>query len=123
MNILVAEDDPTLGQLLLILLDRREIPCHLVEDGLGAVSAWEGGEFDLILMDLQMPGMDGLEATRIIREREKAHLGHVPIIAMTAHTTPRDRAMCRSAGMDDYIEKPFRFSELYQMIDRYGTAA
>lgn len=119
MNVLVAEDDPILRQMMMVLLARRDIPCQLVEDGRGAISAWEEGGFDLILMDLQMPGMDGLEATRIIRERERALYGHVPIIAMTAHATPRDREMCRSAGMDDYIEKPFRFSELFQLIDKY----
>jgi len=121
MNVLVAEDDLTLRQMLTILLSRREIPCRLVEDGYGAVSAWEGGGFDLILMDIQMPGMDGLEATRIIRERENKQKRHVPIIAMTAHTRPEDKEMCRSAGMDDYIEKPFSFSELFQLIDKYGT--
>jgi len=123
MNVLVAEDDLTLRQMMTILLARREIPCRMVEDGQGAVSAWEGGGFDLILMDIQMPGMDGLEATRIIRERESEGKGHVPIIAMTAHASPQDRAMCRLAGMNDYIEKPFSFSKLFQLLDRYGTGS
>ncbi|MEZ4598703.1 MAG: response regulator [Syntrophotaleaceae bacterium] len=119
MNVLIAEDDATLRVLLMTLLARKDIPCHLVNDGRGAVMAWEGGGFDLIFMDIQMPGMDGLEATRIIRERERGIDTHVPIIALTAHASLRDRELCRSVGMDDYIEKPFKFSEFYQMLDRY----
>jgi CheY-like chemotaxis protein len=66
-----------------------------------------------------MPGMDGLEATRIIREKEGREGGHVPIVAMTAHATSADRARCRAAGMDDYLAKPFRFEEFFLLIDKY----
>lgn len=119
MNVLVAEDDAILRHLLKVLLGRRDIPFRLARNGQEAVAAWEKEKFDLILMDIQMPGMDGLEAARIIREKEKAHAARVPIVAMTAHTTLREKEMCRSAGMDGHIEKPFGFEDLFQLIDRY----
>ncbi len=120
MKILIAEDDPTMRQMIGILLSRRNIPCSLVADGQNAVDAWERESFEMILMDVQMPNVDGLEATRIIREKEHARGGHVPIIAMTAHAMPKDRDECLSAGMDDYISKPIEFNALLSLIDRYG---
>jgi two-component system, OmpR family, response regulator len=120
MKVLVAEDDLTLRQMVGIMLSTREIPCLLVEDGQGAVEAWESGDYDLILMDVQMPAMNGLEATRIIREKEKLQGGHVPIVAMTAHARAEDQEICRTAGMDDYISKPIDFDLFYALVDRYG---
>jgi CheY-like chemotaxis protein len=120
MNVLIAEDDLTLRQMMEILLSRKDIPYKVVGDGQGAVEAWESGAYDMVFMDVQMPGMDGLEATRIIREKEKDKGGHVPIIAMTAHAMTGDRDACRAAGMDDYISKPFRFDELFSLIDKYS---
>ena len=73
--------------------------------------------FDLILMDVQMPGMDGLQTTIAIREREKATGGRVPILAMTAHAMNRDRERCLEAGMDAYITKPVSPAELYRAIE------
>lgn len=120
MNVLVAEDDLNVQHVVELLMSRKEIPCKVVGDGHGAVEAWENGGYDLILMDVQMPGLSGLEATRIIRERERDKGGHVPIIAMTAHAMSEDQDVCRAAGMDDYISKPFRFEELFSIIDKYG---
>lgn len=120
MKVLVAEDDLTLRQMVAIMLSTREIPCLLVEDGQGAVEAWENGDYDLILMDVQMPAMNGLEATRIIREKEKVQGGHVPIVAMTAHARSEDQEICRRAGMDDYISKPIDFDLFYALVERYG---
>jgi CheY-like chemotaxis protein len=120
MKVLVAEDDPTIRQLLGVLLARRNVPCSLVADGQSAVEAWEKEEFKLILMDVQMPHLDGLEATRIIRKKEEARGSHIPIIAMTAHAMANDREQCIQSGMDDYISKPIDFSELLSLIDRYG---
>lgn len=120
MKVLVAEDDPTIRQLLGVLLSRRNVPCSLVADGQSAVEAWEHGEFKLILMDVQMPNMDGLEATRMIREKEESRGGHVNIIAMTAHAMAKDREECLQSGMDAYISKPIDFNELLSLISRYG---
>ena len=74
--------------------------------------------FDLILMDVQMPEMDGFEATAIIREQEKAGGKHVPIIAMTAHAMVGDRERCLAAGMDDYVSKPINTADLFAAIER-----
>lgn len=119
MKVLVVEDDPTMRHMLGTLLVRRDVACEVAENGGKAVQAWEEGCFDVIFMDVQMPGMDGLEATRIIREREKLRGGHVTIIAMTAHTMDEDKDACRDAGMDDYISKPIVFDELLSLIKRY----
>jgi len=110
-----------LRKMLEVMLSRRMVPCQLVEDGQEAVSAWESGEFDLVLMDVQMPQLDGLAATRLIRAQEKAQGGHVPIIAMTAHATSENRDLYREAGMDDYLAKPFHFEQIFQMLDKYAT--
>lgn len=119
MKVLVAEDDFTMGEILTSLLSRRDIPCRLVTDGPSVVEAWEKGEFKMILMDVQMPKLDGLEATRLIREKEKSRGGHVTIIAMTAHAMAEDRKQCLQAGMDDYISKPIDFNELLALIGKY----
>lgn len=119
MKVLVAEDNLTMREMMGILLSRRDIPCTLVEDGQEAVDVWERGDFGMILMDVQMPNVDGLEATRRIREKEKVRGGHVVIIAMTAHTMEEDREECFGSGMDDYISKPVDFDELLALMDKY----
>ena len=89
-----------------------------VNNGRKAVEAVSEG-FDLVLMDLQMPEMDGLEATRLIRRQEEERGGHVPIIAMTAHAMRQDREQCLQAGMDDYLVKPVNAEKLYALIAHY----
>lgn len=121
MKILVAEDDQVLRKMLEVVFARKTVPCQLVGDGQEAVAAWENGAFDLVLMDIQMPRLDGLAATRIIREREEQQGGHVPIIAMTAHATTENRDLYRQAGMDDYIAKPFRVEQFLLLLDKYVT--
>ncbi|UFS69305.1 response regulator [Geomonas sp. RF6] len=120
MRILIAEDDAVLGHMIATLLSRREIPFRVVKDGEGAVAAWKEGGFDIILMDLQMPHVDGIDATKLIREEEAARGGHVTIIAMTAHALEKDREECLRAGMDDYVTKPIDFDEFIALLERHG---
>jgi two-component system, sensor histidine kinase and response regulator len=90
-------------------------------DGKQAVEMFQRESFDLVLMDVQMPEMDGFEATVAIRAAE-GRGRHVPIIAMTAHAMKGDRELCLEAGMDDYLAKPIRASELYKIIAAYAPA-
>jgi two-component system sensor histidine kinase/response regulator len=89
----------------------------LVGDGRAALDALERESFDAILMDVQMPEMDGLEATAAIRNKEKYTGAHIPIIAMTAHALKGDQDRCLEAGMDAYVSKPIRTTELFKIID------
>jgi CheY-like chemotaxis protein len=82
-----------------------------------ALAALSADSFDLVLMDVQMPKMNGLEAAAAIREKEKETGSHIPIIAMTAHAMKEDRRRCLEAGMDDYIPKPFEFKQLFEVIE------
>jgi two-component system, sensor histidine kinase and response regulator len=106
LRILVAEDNPVNQDLAMHLLQRRGHSVILAENGRQAISAAERHKFDLVLMDVQMPEMGGLEATQAIREKEKTTGGHLPIIAMTAHAMQGDRQKCLDAGMDGYLSKP-----------------
>jgi CheY-like chemotaxis protein len=117
LSILLAEDNPTNQKLVVTLLEHRRHAVVVVRDGRDAVRRAAEQAFDLILMDVQMPEMSGLEATAAIREREKASRGHVPIIAMTAHAMTGDRERCLEAGMDAYVSKPLRPQELFAAID------
>lgn len=116
LRILLAEDHPINQRLLLGLLERQGHRVTLAADGEQAVAATDREEFDLILMDVQMPGMGGLEATTLIREREKGTGRHVPVVAMTANALEGDRERCLDAGMDDYLSKPIKTGELYEKI-------
>jgi len=120
LRILVAEDNPVNQLLATRLLEKRNHQLVVVGNGLEALGALERHReegFDLILMDVQMPEMNGFEATRIIREREREQGGHIPIIAMTAHAMKGDRDRCVAAGMDGYVSKPIQVQELYAVID------
>jgi CheY-like chemotaxis protein len=90
-------------------------------NGRKAVEAAAGATFDLIFMDVQMPEMDGLEATRRIREAEQATGRHTPIAAMTAHAMAGDRERCLAAGMDDYLSKPLKKAEVLALLERIAT--
>jgi len=114
--ILVAEDHPVNRRLAVLILERQGHRVTSVQNGREALAALERHSFDLILMDIQMPEMDGLEATLLIREREKGTGRHVPILAMTAHAMKGDREKCLAAGMDDYVTKPIRPAELFAAI-------
>ena len=106
LRVLVAEDNPVNQELVVHLLERRGHSATVAEDGKQVLSAIEKHKFDMVLMDVQMPEMGGIEATRAIREREKSSGGHLPIIAMTAHAMSGDREKCLDAGMDNYVAKP-----------------
>jgi len=116
LQILAAEDNRVNQRLLARLLEKEGHQVTLVEDGEAAVAASAETDFDLILMDVQMPAMDGLDATRYIRGREQGTGKHVPIIALTAHAMKGDRERCLEAGMDAYVAKPVQKQELLQII-------
>jgi two-component system sensor histidine kinase/response regulator len=119
LKILVAEDTPFNQTFILRLLEKNGFHPLLVENGRQALEAFNPDTFDVILMDVQMPEMDGFEATRQIRKREagSGSEGHMPIIAMTAYATEGDRERCLEAGMDDYVSKPISASKLFKAIE------
>lgn len=116
LHVLVAEDNPVNQRVVQLLLERRGHRVELVADGAEAVAAVRRARFDLVLMDVQMPQMDGIEATRAIRLAEAGTDRHLPIVAMTAHAMKGDRERCLDAGMDDYVAKPVRSVELLRVI-------
>jgi CheY-like chemotaxis protein len=116
LRILLAEDSLVNQKLAVGLLKKDNHLVIVANNGREAVHAVLSQPFDLVLMDVQMPEMDGFEATRLIREREKETGGHVPIIAMTAHAMKGDREKCLEAGMDEYISKPIRAQLLYETL-------
>ena len=97
--------------------------CTVVENGVDAVRLLAAAHaYDLVLMDCQMPEMDGLEATRRVRAYESTHGAHVPIVALTANAMVGDREACLAAGMDDFLSKPFQRQEFSSMLDQWGWA-
>jgi PAS domain S-box-containing protein len=119
INILVAEDNVVNQRLVKELLVRKNYNVTIVENGLKIFDVLEQTDFDIILMDIQMPIMDGLEATSIIREIEKGTGKHTPIIGITAYAVKADKTKCMEAGMDDYLAKPFVKEEFYLMVEKY----
>jgi two-component system sensor histidine kinase/response regulator len=117
-QILLAEDNTVNQTLAVRLLEKRGYTVTVAADGAVALAALEKNSFDLVLMDVQMPNMDGFEATAAIRAKEKLTGGRIPIVAMTAHALKGDQERCISAGMDGYITKPIRTSELFSTIER-----
>jgi PAS domain S-box-containing protein len=116
LKVLVAEDTPFNQKFILRLLDRWGWQSVLAGNGREALEQLEKDTFDVILMDIQMPEMDGLEATRSIREAEKHSGGHIPIIALTAHAMKGDRERCLEAGMDEYVTKPIFPDTLHKAV-------
>lgn len=116
LDILLAEDDPISEKLTSLLIKRKGWGLVTVNSGDNALRAYQTQKFDVILMDVQMPIMDGFEVTKIIREKERYTGEHIPIIALTAHAMKGDREKCLQAGMDSYIAKPIDEDELYSTI-------
>lgn len=117
LSVLLAEDNVVNQKLATRLLEKMGHRVTLAADGAAAVRAHAAGRFDLILMDVQMPEMNGFEATARIREREKRVGGHVPIVALTAHAIQGDRERCLAAGMDDYLSKPLSANALADKLE------
>jgi len=118
MRILVAEDNRVNQLVVSKMLGSTGADLHFVPDGAQAVEAYKAGECDLILMDLSMPVLGGLEATRQIRAYEKAsERPACKIIAVTANAQPSDAEACMAAGMDDFLSKPFRKGDLISIIE------
>ncbi len=120
-KVLLAEDEPISRILIETLLEPAGLQVEVVENGRQAFEKAVTGDYQTILMDVQMPVMDGLEATREIRNYERQHGGHLPIIALTAHAMHGDREKCLQAGMDDYLTKPLGKTELFDALTRYLT--
>ncbi|MCO6457637.1 MAG: response regulator [Pirellulaceae bacterium] len=118
LKILLAEDNQVNQLLATALLQRQGHHVAVAHNGRQTVEMWSHGDFDLILMDVEMPEVDGLEATRQIRQRERQRGTHVPIIAMTAHAMRGDRELCLAAGMDDYLSKPIRSQQVTEKLVR-----
>jgi two-component system, sensor histidine kinase and response regulator len=116
LRVLLAEDNAVNQHLAVRLLEKRGHTVTVVQDGTEALAAIRRQTFDVVLMDIQMPHMDGLETTRAIRAREQDTATHVPIVAMTAHAMQGDRERCLAAGMDGYVTKPLRPMELFEVI-------
>ncbi|HEX6212419.1 MAG TPA: response regulator, partial [Methylomirabilota bacterium] len=116
LEILLAEDNEVNQELAIAMLERQGHRVILARTGAEAVALWEKGAFDVILMDVQMPEMDGLEATRRIREQERVRGTRTPIVAVTAHAMEGDRRRCLEAGTDEYVSKPLRLENLLQAI-------
>jgi CheY-like chemotaxis protein len=117
-TVLVAEDNPVNQRVAVKMLERLGCRVDLVADGTEAVSRVASTAYDLVLMDCQMPTMDGYEATERIRRADHDRT-RVPIVAMTAHALQGDRARCLAAGMDDYISKPVQPADLKAIVERF----
>jgi CheY-like chemotaxis protein len=122
-RILLAEDNAVNQRVARAILEKAGHTVIVAYNGENALSMWENQPFDLILMDVQMPDIDGFEATARIRAREKESGAHIPIIAMTAHAMTGDRERCLDAGMDDYISKPIRGQALLELVTKFAETA
>src|SRR5260370_24989568 len=119
LRVLLAEDNLVNQRLACRLLEKRGHSVAVAANGLEAVEALGKESFDLVFMDVQMPVMDGFEATATIRKRERPGGLHLPVVALTAHAMKDDREKCLAAGMDGYLSKPIRPQELDEVLRKY----
>ena len=115
-SILIAGDNAVNRRLLVTILESRGHRVHAATNGAEAVEFFHAGEYDMVLMDVQMPEMDGIEATAAIR-RSESGASHVPIYAFTAHAMAGDRERCLAAGMDGYLAKPVKLDDLEDVVN------
>ena len=120
VRVLLVEDNDVNRKLALHMLKRLGCSVEVASNGREALESTAVRHYDLVFMDIQMPEMDGVEATRLIRERERDSGHHLPIIAMTAHAMEGDRERCLAAGMDDYLSKPVKIDLLAQMVEKWS---
>ncbi len=123
LQVLLAEDSPINQKLAVRLLARRGHDVTVVDDGRKAVDAFRESDFDIVLMDIQMPELDGFASTAEIRKLEEGSNSRVPIVALTAHAMAGDEARCLEAGMDAYVSKPFRPEELFVTVEQMAAGA
>jgi CheY-like chemotaxis protein len=122
LRILLAEDSPVNQEVATGLLELRGHEVQVANDGAEAFEAFQQREFDVILMDVEMPEMDGLEATAAVRQFESGRDRHTPIIAMTAHAVKGFRDRCLDAGMDGYVSKPIQPDQLFREIESVAVS-
>ncbi len=122
LHILVAEDNEFNAQLLEQILVRRGHRVRLANNGREALALAGDGDFDLMVLDVHMPELDGFQVVRAVRERERAEGGHLPVIALTARSRAEDRERCLAVGMDEFLPKPVRAADLWAAIDRVASA-
>ena len=123
LRILVVEDNPINSRFVQRLLTKLNHSVCIAENGRQGCDAVRREDFDLVLMDVQMPGMDGLQATREIRRYEESHGGHQLIVALTAHSSEEDRRLCLDSGMDDYLTKPLQVPLLMDILSKLNEPA
>jgi PAS domain S-box-containing protein len=122
LRILVAEDNGFNAQLLEQLLTRRGHAVRLASNGREALARAKAGDFDVLLLDVHMPELDGFQVVQAVREHERSAGGHLPVIALTARTRGEDRERCLAAGMDDFLAKPIRTPDLWAALDQVAVA-
>ncbi len=120
LHVLLAEDNDLNARVATLLIEKLDGRVTRVRNGRELLAAWQDGQFDLILMDVQMPVMDGFTTTTAIREREAATGGHIPIVALTAHALADYHRKCTDAGMDDYLTKPIDPRRLRETLVRWA---
>ncbi|MDH3975661.1 MAG: response regulator [Deltaproteobacteria bacterium] len=119
-KILFVEDDRSIRALIRLIFSKTEYEIDMAENGLAGVEMYKKDNYNIVLMDLKMPVMDGLQATREIRKLEKkAGKRRIPVIALTAHGTRNDQKLSDEAGCDDHLIKPVKKQELLDIIDKY----
>ena len=121
MKILSVDDDPTNQKIISNLMKKFNVRCDVAENGKDAIIAHDDNNYDLIFMDCQMPVMDGYDATRKIREKEKGSSKHTPVVAITACAMKGDKEKCIESGMDDYLTKPVNIKHIEGMLIKYSS--